>query len=92
MQTDFAQSAKDGRPAVFLEAVGCLVHLFERYGATLWTGFCEWGTRHIVLPVNNAGFVAVQVRTVAGESNKVTHSGAPLPLLYSRGSETQPAT
>ncbi len=44
--------------------------------------------KHIVIPVNNTGFVAVQMPAIAGESDEVTHSGAPLPLLYSRGSET----
>ena len=45
-----------------------------------------WPYAGLGLTCFGAGFVAVQVRTVAGESNEVPHSGAALPLLYSRGS------
>jgi hypothetical protein len=39
MEADLAQSAEHGRPAISIEATGCLVHLVEFYRDTRRTGF-----------------------------------------------------
>jgi hypothetical protein len=86
MLTDFAEGTEDGGAAGLIQPVGTLVHLFAFRGATVRTGFRKRASKDIMLPVYDAGFVAVQMRPIACESDEVTHSGAPLPLLYSRGS------
>ena len=89
MQTNLPQGTQDRRPAALIQVIGPLIHLFAFHGATLRADLRERTAKHIVMLVHNIGIVTVQVRPVARESDEVPHSGAPLPLLYSRGSETQ---
>jgi hypothetical protein len=38
-------------------------------------------SKHVVIPVYRAAFIAMQVRPVARESDEVPHRSVPLPLL-----------
>jgi hypothetical protein len=66
VQTDFPQSAEDRHPAVLIQVIRLLIHLFELFGATLRAGFRECAAEHVVMLVHNIGFVTVQMRAIAG--------------------------
>jgi hypothetical protein len=69
MRTDFANGFEYFRTTVAIQGIGRLVHLFAFHRYTLWTGFRQARSQHVVLTVHGAGYFAVQVGSVAHESN-----------------------
>ena len=74
VQADFAEGIEYGYTAVSVEEIGQLVHLLAHHCDTRWIGFRQSTPRNLVVPVDRAGLVAVQVGPIASESNEVPHS------------------
>jgi hypothetical protein len=75
VQTDLAESIEHCRTAVSVEEIGRLVHLLAFHRDTFGIGFRQPASGHMVVPVDRTGFLAVQMRPIASESNEVPHNG-----------------
>jgi hypothetical protein len=73
MQTNLAQSTERRNPAVSVEVIRRLIHLFKLDRDTLRAGFRQSASSRVVIPVDGTGFFAVQVCSIAGEGNEVAH-------------------
>jgi hypothetical protein len=86
VQTDFPESIEYCRTAVSVEQIGQLVHLLAFQRDAFGIDFRHPRSGHIVVPVDRTGFITVQMRPIASESDEVPQSEPTVPLLYSRGS------
>ncbi len=64
VQADFAESVEYGHTAVSVKEIGQLVHLLAHHRDTLWIRLRQSAAGNLVVPVDCAGFVAVQVRPI----------------------------
>jgi hypothetical protein len=80
------QCGKHGRPANGVEKIGRLIHLlaFELNSLCIWFG--SRASIDVVIAVDGAGFLTMQMSAVAGEGDEVSHVRA-FTAPYSRGSE-----
>ena len=82
VQTDFAESIEYCRTAVLVEQIGHLVHLLAFYRDAFGIGFRHPRSGHIVVPVDRTGFITVQMRPIASESDEVPQSEPTVPLSF----------
>jgi len=73
MQTNLAQSIEHYHPTLPIQAILLLIHLFAFHPGALRARFSKWVSGHIVIPVHCTGFIAMQVGTIAGESDEISH-------------------
>ncbi len=71
MQTNLSQRAQHNHSSVSIEKILRLIHLSALHRDTLCISPRESASKHIMVPVNRAGFVAMQMRPIAGEGNQV---------------------
>src|ERR1039458_5709936 len=74
VQADLAERIEHRHTAVSVKKTGRLLHLLAHRGDSLRISFRQSVTGNIMAPVYRAGFVAVQVRSIASESNEGPHS------------------
>jgi hypothetical protein len=69
-----------------VQQVRRLVHQIALAKCTLLISLNQAMSRNVVVPIHGTGFVAVQMRTIAGERNQVRHARHFIPLPHGRGS------
>jgi len=62
-----------GSATDLIEVIGSLIHMFTIGCGARWIRFQERSSTHIVRAVDGARFAAVQVASVAGKGNQVSH-------------------
>jgi hypothetical protein len=73
MRTNRMESTHHDRSTVAIQAIRLLSICSRFYSDALCAGFRSWAFRRVVAPVHAAGFIAMQMQPIAGESDEVPH-------------------
>ena len=74
MRANLSYGIQYRRAAERAQYVGGLVHQIPFVRCPIRVGFQRAMSRDVVVPIHGTGFVAVQMRTIAGERNQVRHA------------------
>ena len=73
MQTHLVNRFQDSISTDLVQVIGILIHTFPLRSGACAIHFQNRGSRGIVIAVDGAGFAALQVASIAGEGDQVSH-------------------